>query len=514
MPTFPMTRRAFTSASLTAATLPLLGHSAVAMDRDAISIAYPNDVPTWDPHLRLAQNAQSLYKMVFDSPLTQAPDLRVVPNLVRAWHYRDPLTLELELRDDALFHNGDKVTARDLRYTFFERPRASLIGGGPRLDTAFIWRRLDDIGIVSPQRAVMRFREPMPSAVTWLYFLASLIVPKDHVETVGAAEFARNPVGSGPYRLVEYEMNVRSVFEAFDRYWGGAPPIKRVTVEAVQDVFARVASLDSRRADLAVDLPIREITRLGATPGLVGRIDPVTDIVILELTRTGLFERQELRLAAHHAIDKQAISHALFDGHALPIDVAAAHGTPGYPEDFHFAYDPTKAAALVRQAGFGPDNPARIGFYATKGVFPNDFELAQAIAGMWRKVGIEANPEPVALAKYFELLHATKLPEAMLYSWGNTTGDPEMYGGYLFDPKSLFASYKDDDLGERVSRLLIETDTQKRYAGYRDLNIYAVETGAIIPLFQAVKTVAYQDRLRFTKYDNGWILPQTFSVNA
>jgi hypothetical protein len=102
----------------------------------------------------------------------------------------------------------------------------------------------------------------------------------------------------------------------------------------------------------------------------------------------------------------------------------------------------------------------------------------------------------------------------MLYSWGNTTGDPEMYGGYLFDPKSAFASYKSDDLSERVGRLLVETDTQRRHAGYRDLNIYAIETGAIIPLLQAVKTVAYQDRLRFTKYDNGWILPQTFAVNA
>jgi peptide/nickel transport system substrate-binding protein len=92
---------------LAAAALPPLGRSATLLDRDGISIAYPNDVPTWDPHLRLAQNSQSLYKMVFDPALTQAPDLRVVPNLVRAWHYRDPLTLELELRDDAAFHNGD-----------------------------------------------------------------------------------------------------------------------------------------------------------------------------------------------------------------------------------------------------------------------------------------------------------------------------------------------------------------------------------------------------------------------
>jgi peptide/nickel transport system substrate-binding protein len=287
-----------------------------------------------------------------------------------------------------------------------------------------------------------------------------------------------------------------------------------VTIEVVQDVFARVAAIDSRTADLAVDLPIRDIARLGAEPGLRSRIDPVTDIIIIELTRTGLFAQKEIRLAAHHAIDKELIAHALFAGTAKPIDVAAAHNTPGYPADFHFPYDPAKAVALLRQVGFGPENPARIGFSATKGVFPNDFETAQAIVAMWQKVGIEATLEPIAVVKYFELLHAGKLPEAMLYVWGNTTGDPEMYGGYLFDPNSLFSSYKSEDLGERVKKLLVESDPQKRYAGYRDLNIYATESGCIIPLLQAVKTVAYQSRLDYTKYDNGWILPQTFSVRA
>src|SRR5437879_2693758 len=122
-------RRSALRLGLASGALGALGLPAAALDRDVISIAYPNDVPTWDPHLRLAQNSQSLYKTVFDSPLTQAPDLSVAPNLVRAWTYRDPLTLELELRDDARFHNGDRVTARDFRYTFFERPRASLTSG-------------------------------------------------------------------------------------------------------------------------------------------------------------------------------------------------------------------------------------------------------------------------------------------------------------------------------------------------------------------------------------------------
>ena len=492
-------------AALGAVTLP-----AWAQGSDAISIAFANDVPSWDPHLRFSQSVQSLYKMVFDAPLTQAPDLSVQPCLVRAWHERDPLTLELELRDDAVFHNGDRVTAADFRFTFFERPRAS----GVKLDTAFIWHKLQDIEILSPSWVVMRFAEPMPTAVTWLHFLGSFVVPKAYTETVGADSFARSPVGSGPYRLVEHEMNVRAVLEGFDRYWGGAPKIKRVTIEVVKDAFSRVTAIDSRRVDLAVDLPINEIARLGAQPGLRSRIDPVTDIVIIELTHTGLFTQKEVRLAAHYAIDKALISRGLFAGTAKPIDVAAAHDTPGYPADFHFPYDPVKAVTLLRQAGFGPENPARIGFNATKGVFPNDFETAQAVVAMWRKVGIEARLEPIALDKYFELLHATKLPEAMLYVWGNTAGDPEMYGGYLFDPHSLFASYKSEDLGERVAKLLIESDEQKRYAGYRDLAIYATENGCIIPLFQAVKTVAYQSRLDFTKYDNGWILPQSFSLES
>ena len=67
----------------------------------------------------------------------------------------------------------------------------------------------------------------MPSAITWLHFLGSLVVPKNYIETVGAETFAARPIGSGPYRLVEHELNVRSVLEANERSWGGIPKIKR-----------------------------------------------------------------------------------------------------------------------------------------------------------------------------------------------------------------------------------------------------------------------------------------------
>ena len=487
-----------------------------AQGRNSISIAFPTDVPTWDPNARVLASAQSLYKCVFDSPIDQAPDLSIIPSFAKSWRYRDAasLELELELRDDALFHNGDKVTAEDFRYTFFERLKAPVAPGGQRLDASFIWRRVKDIEIVSPTRVVMHFSEVMPSAVTWLYFLGSYIVPKDYMLKTGLDGFLKAPVGSGPYRLAEYERGARIVLEAHDKHWKGPPKIKRVTIEIVQDSSARVAAINGRRVDLAVDLPIREISRLGREPGITSSIDSVTDIVNIMVTRTGLFEREEIRLAAHHAIDKKAISTALFAGKAVPIDVPAAHGTPGYPEDFHFPYDPSKALELMKAAGFSPSQPAQIGFNTLRGLSPNDYETAQAIVAMWKKVGIEAKLEVIEPAKYQELLRANKLPEAMQYPWGNSAGDPEMYGGYLLDPKSIFSAWKSDDMGERIHKLLVETDPQKRYAGYREANIYAVQKGYVIPLFQSIKSVAYASSLGFTKYDNGWILPQSYSLKA
>jgi len=111
-------------------------------------------------------------------------------------------------------------------------------------------------------------------------------------------------------------------------------------------------------------------------------------------------------------------------------------------------------------------------------------------------------------------MHANQLPEATLTQWFNSTGDPEVYGGYLFDPRGFFSTVKTDDLGQRVNPLLVETDIGKRYAGYRALHIYAVEQGYIMPLFQSVQSVAHQARLHFRQYENGWIVPQAYTLRG
>jgi peptide/nickel transport system substrate-binding protein len=177
--------------------------------------------------------------------------------------------------------------------------------------------------------------------------------------------------------------------------------------------------------------------------------------------------------------------------------------------DYKFSYDPALAKSLLAKSGFGPDKPANIGFATTNGQFPSDFDIARAIQQMWKDVGINADLQTIEYSKYFELNRGDKLPEATLYSWDNGTGDPEIFTGYLLNPKLPFSAWKDMDVGAKVLDLFNITDYQTRIDGYKEINKYAVEHGATIPLLQSVQTLVRKKNLSYEKFGNGWVLANT-----
>lgn len=498
-------RRTFVKAALaSAATLasPRIGRSAA---NDAITIGWPNDIPSWDPNQRFTPDAQPIFKAVFDQPLDQDPQLTLIPHLIKRWSLaNDALSMEVELRDDVKFHNGDQMSAEDFRYTFFER-----IKSGTKLDTANSWQKVQDIAIQSPTRATMKFGSPAPTAPQWMAFLGSYIVPKKYIDNAGLDTFRSKPVGTGPYKLAEYELNSRIVLERNDSYWGPKAKAARVTIQIIKDPSARVAAIQSGQVDCTVNVPVREVARFEKESGFAAELNPITRVILLQVRNDLAFADRNVRLAAHHAIDKAALSKAFYGGAAAPLSVVATPGTPGYLSDFSFKYDPELAKQHLAKSNYGPDKPVTIGFATTNGHFPSDYDIARAIVQMWKKVGIDSNLEVIEYAKYFELNRATKLPEATLYSWDNATGDPEIFGGYLLNPKMPFSAWKDMEVGQKVLDLFGVADYDRRIAGYRELNRFAVESGATMPLLQSVLTVVRKRNLTYTKYANGWLLPQT-----
>jgi len=500
-----MQRRTFLKTASAAALGAVSPFSVATAANDSVTIGWPNDVPSWDPNQRFTPDAQPLFKAVFDQPLDQNPQLKVIPHLIKNWSLApDAMSMAVELRDDVSFHNGDKMTTDDFHYTFFER-----IKSGVKLDTANSWKKVDDIVVDSPTKATMKFNSPAPTAPQWLAFLGSYIVPKKYIESQGLDNFIKKPIGTGPYKLAEYELNSRIVLEGYDNYWGPKAKIPHVTIQIIKDPSARVAAIQSGQVDCTINVPVREVDRFAKESSFAAEMNPITRVILIQVRADLAFADKNVRLAAHHAIDKAALSKAFYGGAAVPLSVLATPGTPGYLPDFTFKYDPALAKELLAKSNYSPSNPVKIGFATTNGQFPSDYDIARAIVQMWKKVGIDADLQVIEYAKYFELNRASKLPEATLYSWDNATGDPEIFSGYQLNPKMPFSTWKDQDVGNRVLALFSVADYKKRIAGYRDLERYAVENGATIPLLQSVVTVVRKRNLKYTKYGNGWLLPQT-----
>ncbi len=505
----PLTRRELISgaAATAAAALTDFGRlgRAIAQEGETLTIATPADVLSWDPIAHVHSTAMPLYRSVFDSPLIQSSDhLKIVPNVISAWKWADEgNTLELTFRDDVVFHNGDKLTAEDFKFTYFDRLQED-----KKLALAGIFgETISSIEVKSPTEAVVHLKRVMPMALNWFTSLANFIMPKDYFTKLGREAFLKKPIGSGPYELVDYQQGSRLVLKAFDRYWNGAPKIKNLVFEVVKEPSARVAAIQSGNADFATGLPIREVQRLETVAGLTGEIKPITAVISVLVRDIGVFQDENVRMAAHLAINKAALSKAFSAGKAEVLSVPGVPTMPGYDSEFTIPYDPDRALELLKGAGFGPGSPASITFYSTNGVQPNDWEMARAIAGMWAQVGIEAKLEPMEVAKYFELNAAGKLPEATFWYWVGPGNDPEQFAGTLLNPDSRFSVIKRDDLRTKLEPLLREFDQEKRIAGYREVDRYAVENAYIIPLLQGTNGIAFKDNLRFQWFENGWYEP-------
>lgn len=485
------------------------GTAAQAQTKPAeLKIAFPVDIPNWDPTAVTFPAGQSIYKAVFDSPLFVGDDLKVHPRQIKSWRWVDDTgtRLEVELRDKLYFQDGSPLTTADLKFTLDRAIKDKTLALHGMLPT------LQSVEVLDPHKAIIHFSKATPTAAKGLAFLSSYILPKAYFEKVGADGFAKHPIGAGPYKVVDYQRGSRIVLEAFDKYWQGAPAIKRVVFDIVPDSSARVAAIESGRADLSAQIPVREVTRLEKNPGLVAKVYPYSEIYILQMpSYVAAFQNEHVRQAMQLAIDKAALSRAFYKGVAQPISVLATKGSPGDTPDFKIPFNRDQAIQELAKAGYSKDKPLKIRMFSTNNTFPSDYDMARAISQMWSRIGIEAHVEEITVAKYLELSHSSKLQGVMLYSWANATGDPEIFTGRILDPRLRFSTWKEPALAAKLDALNAQMDEAKRVAGYRELNIEAARNAWSIPVLQSISTIAYKKGLNVQTYQTGYILPQEYS---
>jgi peptide/nickel transport system substrate-binding protein len=516
-----MTRRMFlqaTGAGAAAVAVGGRGRPAHAQKKQAVTIAFPETITSFDPH-PVPRNTprESMYEAVFDRFLQQDRQLKYQPHVVEAWQWASPdkMTMDLKIRQGVKFHDGSDLTAEDVAFSMERLKQVSIYKA--------IYGKVKEHQVRDKASLHLVFERFDPSFPRWMGFLASFIIPKAYFLKLGpddktrGEEFSRKPIGSGPYRVVAFTPGSVLVLEAFDRYWKGAPPIKRAVFKMVTDPTARVAEILSGSADITSEVPVEEFARLSGQPGLKGERQTVADMAQIFLNpRFAPFQKEEVRLAVHHAIDKKTLVEKVLLGFGVPSSSTEGQLYDAYDPTITFAHDPAKAKQLLQKAGYSPASPLRLKAMTTKGARAKDFELMTAITQMWRDVGIEAELEVITIPQWFQYRSARgqggqDLAPLSLYFWSNPTGDPINAVGFQNNVKGPFRVWESEDLIPVIEPVFEEKDEAKRIAAAKKAARYVVERGYVIPLFQVVQPLIMKKELTYQPFPTGVLVPHEMS---
>ena len=220
---------------------------------------------------------------------------------------------------------------------------------------------------------------------------------------------------------------------------------------------------------------------------------------------------ENVRLAAIHAIDKDLIAKRLLRGYATPIATLEAPGYEAFDPSIKVAYDPELAKKLLAKSGYSPEKPVKFKIQTTRGFKPKDYEMIQAIVGMWRKVGIDAEIEVYEIAKHYELRAGHKLASDGVLQLGQCDRRSD-HLDRICDVLALAPLGLEVEGPRRHDRPAVGREGRsKRIAGWKAVDKYIAEKGYVIPLVQYSQPIVYKASLKVTPNATGALQPTLVS---
>jgi peptide/nickel transport system substrate-binding protein len=516
MPTMPV--RAAALAVLVALALsPALPSGAVAL-----RVASAFDPQTMDPHSLALEYHTRVVFQVYEPLVGHDRNYRLAPVLATRWEQLDPRTWRFHLRPGVRFHDGSPFTADDAVFSI-ERALA------PPSQRQFVLEGVTAVRKVDPLTIDILLAQPDAVLPHKLVLVAMMCKPwaiAHHVERAQDYDarqetFAvRNANGTGAYRLVRYEPDVRTVLEAFPQWWNRADPdngrVDQASFVTIRSDATRLAALHSGEVDLVLDPPYQDVDRLRRDPAL--RVTEIADIATDYLTfdqhsaalpgvppgpdgrPRNPFRDLRVRQAVYHAVNVDLVIQKVLRGLAMPTGALLA---PMTDDEEHagararLRYDPVEARALLRQAGY-PD-----GFDVAMECVNVAFRehVCQAVAAMLTQVGIRVSLHTSPSAQFFPMITQGKVSLAEFGftgnegdAWQNLNGLVHTWdarGGGTFNG----GRYSNAALDALIDALRVEPDARRRRALVERAQSMAEDDVAYVPLYRRKLAWAMQRRV-------------------
>lgn len=490
---------------------PMINRGASAQSALTVTWGEDDATPrTYDPRVTSSRHEYQVIGQVFDSLIASDGTNKLFPGLATAWEAApDSKSVTLKLRTDVGFHDGTPFDAEAVKFTFdtIADPATASEGAitqlGPYAGST----------VIDSHTIRVDYKQPFGAAIASFAEGTLAPVSPTAVKRMGNQDFARAPVGAGPFKFVSWEQGRQVIMERFDKYnWApsynankGPSSVQRIVNRFIPDASTRVAALEAGEIDISDATPMLDMKRLKDTKGFTTMVGKCAGVPFgLELNGSrGIFADIAVRRALAMAIDRPALCEDLFFGLIGPAYGPLSADTASYWAGVEQYYKPdVKAAnALLEQAGWklGADgvrvkNGTRLsGFYGAPP--PLEPDTAVEIQALAKKVGIELKVETITFARNTQMvfdntfdmlpvrwLQADPMCLENLFASGAipTPGHYRYNWMQLNDPK-LDAAFV---TGHST------TDQAKRDAAYAEAQKIIMDSGLWLPIHNQVQTLA------------------------
>ena len=407
-------------------------------------------------------------------------NLEAVPGLATEWKRIDDQTVELKLRQGVKFHNGDEMTSEDVVFSFsrermfgdseaksrttikaFEKIPTPRPGKELPPDVIGVARRMwpDLVRVDAVDKYTVRFVNATPDVTIegrLMRYGSDIMSRRGWEEAASYLDWARKPITTGPYKIVEFKPDVSLTLEAHDEYWGGRPPLKRIRFVEVPEVASRINGLLSGEYQFACDIPPDQIAGIEKNAAF-----EVQGGTILN-HRLTVFDKNHpqlanplVRRAFTHAIDRQAIVDSLWAGRTrVPKGLQWEFYGDMFIADWSVpAFDPKLAQDLLKQAGYKGDP---IPYRLLNNYYTNQTPTAQVLVEMWKQAGLNVEIE---MKENWAQIHDPEGVKGVRdWSASNNINDPITPLVVQFGPNGE-AQQKRDYWNDEVNQLSVVMET-------------------------------------------------------
>lgn len=350
-----------------------------AAPTDTLVVALPEAPVYMDPQIQATVATFRVTTQMFDRLVMFDHDMNIVPRLAESWEMEDANNTVFKLREGVVFHDGSPFTAEDVKFSLERCIANDAIN--------YNYLIIDNIEIIDDYNVRITTKEPFNALLARLALDSASIVCKAAVEEMGD-DFNNNPVGTGPFKFVSWDIGGDVTMEANEDYYLGAPELKKLVFRPIPEAINRTIGLETGEVGLAYDLEPTDVETVEANPDLQLMDSRGTSNWYLgSNVNNEYLSNVKVRQAIAHATNKQDFIDIVFNGSATESpNTMLYEGLNGYaPDTVTYDYDLDKAKALMEEAGY-PD-----GFAVTLYCIDTQRMMTGAVVvqDQLRQIGIE-----------------------------------------------------------------------------------------------------------------------------